>query len=166
MVLAAGATLACGQVRAQGHMSHAALEVQAVVKPSVVLQLDQRAVRVTVSESDIARGYVDVSENALLSVNAGFLKPVLVVDFSPTGSVFTSVEIMTTDLRSAAQRLRGLDWLNDLRGTKGFSSLDEALRYTGAEQSGTMALIGYRFRLAAGVRPGSYPVPMTVNVGL
>jgi len=165
-MLAAAVTLVSGQARAAGHMSHAALEVQAAVEPSVVLQLEQRAVRVTVSEADIARGYVDVPENALLSVNAGFLKPVLVVDFSPTGSVFTSVEVMTTDLRSAAQRLRGLDWLNDLRGTKGFTSLDEALRFTAAEQSGTMALIGYRFRLAAGVRPGSYPVPMTVNVGL
>lgn len=191
ILLVAGIALGLTQARAAGHLAHTTLFVQAAVKPSVVLRLEHAAAQVSVTQADIARGYVDLPEGSLLSVNAGFLKPVLVVDFSPSGSAFASVEVRTADVRSVARRTRGVDVspselaeeLNALPATgtgrpagpgapgvepelKSISTVDDALRMAAAYESGTTTLISYRFRLADGVRPGTYPVPMTVNVGL
>lgn len=188
IVLVAGFALGLTQAQAAGHVAQTTLYVQAAVKPSVVLRLEHAAAQVSVSQADIARGYVDLPEGSLLSVNAGFLKPVLVVDFSPSGSAFASVEVRTADVRRVARRgevspAEVAEELNALPATgtgrpagpgapgvepelKSISSVDDALRMAAAYESGTTTLISYRFRLANGVRPGTYPVPMTVNVGL
>jgi hypothetical protein len=152
--------------RGGGHISISELHVRAEVVPSVMLRFDQRSVSVKVTPADIRRGYVDLPEDALLSIEAGTVKPSLVVNFSPNGSAFSSVDLVTKDARTGAERARVLHWLEELRGAQGFSSLQEALRLTAGERTGTMMLISYRFRLAPGVRPGIYPLPMSVDIGL
>ena len=149
-----------------GHLSTTELNVRVKVEPSVMLRFDQRSVSVKVTEADIRRGYVDLPEDALLSIDAGYVKPLLVVDFSPSGSAFASVDMVTKDLRTGAERVRALEWLQELRGAKGDASLHDALALTAAEQTASMILISYRFRLAPGVRPGTYPLPMSVDIGL
>jgi hypothetical protein len=136
--------------------------------PSVVLSLENSAAQVSISEADIARGYIDLPESSLLSVNAGFLNPVLVVDFSPSGSPFKSVEMVTVDLRSLVRRTQVLeDSPIVLAGElKAIPSLADATRLVAALESGSATLISYRFRLADDVQPGTYAIPMTVNVGL
>ncbi|MGA8050140.1 MAG: hypothetical protein WCA09_08175 [Burkholderiales bacterium] len=188
ILLVAGISLGLTQARAAGHVTQTTLFVQAAVKPSVVLRLEHFAAQVSITQADIARGYVDLPESSLLSVNAGFLKPVLVVDFSPSGSAFSSVEVRTADVRGVVRRVdvsraEVAEELNALPATgsgrpggpgapgvepelRSISSVDDALRMAAAYESGTTTLISYRFRLANGVRPGTYPVPMTVNVGL
>lgn len=154
IALIAGVSLAHGQARAAGHLAQTTLRVRATVEPSVVLRLEHAAAQVTVSQADIARGYVDLPESSLLSVDAGFLKPILVVDFSPSGSAFASVEVKAAQLTGAGPELNGL------------ASVEELTREAAAQKIGTTTLISYRFRLANGVRPGRYPIPMTINVGL
>ena len=154
IALIAGVALALGQARAAGHLAQTTVQVRATVEPSVVLRLEHAAAQVTVSQADIARGYVDLPESSLLSVNAGFLKPVLVVDFSPNGSAFSSVEVKTAELPGVERELKAL------------SSVDDVTRMAAAQENGSTTLISYRFRLTEGVRPGRYPVPMTLNVGL
>jgi len=163
----AALALAPAPAWAQGFAPPGALQVRVTVRPSVMLRFDQRSVSVKVTPADIRRGYVDLPEDALLSIDAGIVKPVLVVDFSPSGSAFSSVELVTRNLRTGAERVRALNWLQALRGAKaGSPSLNDALRLTAAAQTGTMTLISYRFRLAPGVRPGTYPLPMSVDIGL
>ena len=165
-VLVAAAALTPAPAWAQGHLAPTELQVGATVRPSVMLRFDQRSVSVKVTAADIRRGYVDLPEDAMLSVDAGSVKPRLVVDFSPNGSAFSSVDLVTKDMRTGAERVRALHWLEDLRGAQAGASLQEALRLTASEHTGTMMLISYRFRLAPGVRPGTYPLPMSVDIGL
>jgi hypothetical protein len=179
------------QARAAGHVAQTTMQVQATVKPSVVLRLQDAPAQVTVSQADIARGYVDLPQSSLLSVDAGLLKPVLMVDFSPSGSVFAAVEVRTAELASVSRRASGggaspgdvAEELNALPATglgrpsgpgapgveqdlKTLSSVQDIARIVAAQESGNTTLISYRFRLASGVRPGRYPVPMIINVGL
>jgi hypothetical protein len=152
--------------RGGGHISSTELRVTATVSPSVLLHFDQRSLKVHVTEADIKRGYVDLPEDAMLSIDAGAVKPRLVVDFSPSGSAFTSVDLMTTDLSTGAERERGLNWLEKVRAARGGSSPHKFLGLTDGERTGTMMLFSYRFRLAPGVRPGSYQLPVLVDIGL
>jgi hypothetical protein len=168
VALVAALVFGLAQARAAGHVATTVLEVRAAVVPSVVLSLENSAAQVSISEADIARGYIDLPESSLLSVNAGFLNPVLVVDFSPSGSPFKSVEMVTVDLRSLVRRTQVLeDSPIVLAGElKAIPSLADATRLVAALESGSATLISYRFRLADDVQPGTYPIPMTVNVGL
>ena len=170
---------------------HVALAVSAEVSPSAVLRIEQRPTQIWVSEADIARGYVDLPAGSLLSLNAGSLKPLVVVDFSPSGSAFESVELRTQSVSGlaygdpghyvpvvapsavvnslppsgavSASRLPALDLGSEL---KTIAAATDANRLPADLIAGTTMLVTYRFKLAEHVRPGSYPVPMTVNVGL
>ena len=165
-ILVAAAALTPAPARAQGFAPPAQLQVRVRVEPSVMLRFDQRSVSVEVTPADIRRGYVDLPEDALLSIDAGTVKPLLMVDFSPSGSAFTSVDLVTQDLRTGAERVRALDRMQARQGPAGLAPRQQALALTAAEQAGTMMLISYRFRLAPGVRPGTYPLPMSVEIGL
>ena len=74
------------------------LHVSATVRPSAVLRLEARAanVNVSVSESDIARGYLDVPADALLRIDTGRLRPQVAAELPPEGGPFSSVEVLAT----------------------------------------------------------------------
>ena len=72
------------------------LHVSATVRPSAVLRLEARAANVSVSESDIARGYLDVPADALLRIDTGRLRPQVAAELPPEGGPFSSVEVLTT----------------------------------------------------------------------
>ena len=90
------AALAAAAPAAGGGSAHSSLHVSATVRPSAVLRLEARAANVSISESDIARGYLDVPADALLRIDTGRLRPQVAAELPPEGGPFSSVEMLTT----------------------------------------------------------------------
>jgi hypothetical protein len=122
-----------------------ALGVQAYVAPSAVMQIEQRADRVVVSTADIARGYVDVHSASLVKVRtssrAGYI-----LDFSPRGALFKSVQVS------------GFAGHGDIGPDGG------ALVARHAPGGDGFAELHYRIYLADGIEPGTYDWPLALAV--
>ena len=121
------------------------IEVTAYVPPSVVSQLEQQATALTITDADVARGYVEIPAGSRLRVTsndpAGF-----VIDFFPRLPIFKAVRVSTRSGSAQLGPLGGAMAENRHRG-----------RNIPLELS-------YRFDLADHVQPGTYPWPLALNV--
>jgi hypothetical protein len=161
-----------------GGMAHAVMLVSATVQPSAVFKFEVRTPNISISSADIKRGYIEVAAGSLLSVNAGKLVPIVVVDFAPQEGAFKSVEVRTE--RGWRVAAGGADnealWkgLNSLPSTalgkpdiakKGVDKRAlKALVKSGDENN--LTALTYRFNLSYKARPGNYPVPLILNITL
>ena len=160
-----------------GKKAFGVITVMANVQPSVVVKYEFKGLQRSVTAEDIARGYIDLPASALLSVNAGKLAPLIVVDFVPVEGHLKHVEIRSKEAKVAATEL--LDRLPAPGGKPTSEDLDllrarlRALGEFGPDKPVAMpgsgaseAVLSYRIHFADQARPGNYSVPLTVNITL
>jgi len=141
-----------------GKKAFGVITVMANVQPSVVVKYEFKALQRSVTAEDIARGYIDLPASALLSVNAGKLAPLIVVDFVPVeGLKYVSI-------RSKETKVAAAELLDRLPAPGVGEELDflRARLSSGASE----AVLSYRIHFADSARPGNYSVPLTVNITL
>jgi len=145
-----------------GKKAFGVITVMANVQPSVVVKYEFTALQRSVTAEDIARGYIDLPASALLSVNAGKLAPLIVVDFAPVEGRLKYVEIRSKETKVAATA--DLDFLRTrLRALGEFGPYKPmAMPGSGASE----AVLSYRIHFAGQAGPGNYSVPLTVNITL
>jgi hypothetical protein len=162
-----------------GGTAPAGLAVSAEVRPSGVFRVETRRALIEVSEADVERGFVEIAAGSMLKLETGRFRPEVVVDFSPESGPFKSVEMRTDTGWLAA----GADFGGGLRLDP--SLLDElppagAIRKdvsggvaatnpgasVEAARRGIVAAVSYRFLLGDKAVPGTYRVPLVVNIGL
>src|SRR5439155_11084484 len=88
-----------------GKKAFGVIAVKANVQPSAVIKYEFKAQQLGVTAEDIARGYIDLPVSALLSVNAGKLAPLIVVDFVPVEGRLKHIEIRSKETKVAATEL-------------------------------------------------------------
>jgi hypothetical protein len=121
------------------------IAVTAYVPPNVVSQVEQQAAALTITDADVARGYVEIPAGSRLRVTsndpAGF-----VIDFFARLPIFKAVRVSTPGASAQLGPLGGAMAENRHHG-----------RNIPLELS-------YRFDLADHVQPGIYPWPLALNV--
>lgn len=121
------------------------IAVTAVVPAQAVGQLVQQASEITISDADIARGYVDVPVGSQLRVTsnnpAGY-----VVDFFTRLPIFSRVRVSNASGSA------------DL-GPDGGTIIER-----GQHGRNLPLDLAYRFMLAASIQPGTYAWPLALNV--
>jgi hypothetical protein len=121
------------------------IAVTAFVPAQTVAKLVQQRSEITITDADIARGYVEIPAASQLRVTsnnpAGYI-----VDFFSRLAIFTSVRISSAGGSA------------DL-GPDGGTIIERG------RQGRDMSLdLSYRFNLAAQVQPGTYAWPLALNV--
>jgi hypothetical protein len=130
--------------------------VSAAVRPSAVFNFDVKTAPLAITSEDISAGYVELPATSFLTTRTGHRDPEVFIEFMPVAGVFRSVEIKTANGWQPALRRE------DARTVAANS--DDAV---GAETAAdTTTAISYRLNLAPGVPPGSYALPMTLNINL
>jgi len=121
------------------------IAVSAIVPAQTVAKLVQQPAEITITDADVARGYIDVALGSQLRVTsnnpAGY-----VVDFFSRLQIFTSVRIS-----SAA-------------GSADLGPDGGAIIERGQHGRDLPLNLSYRFNLAAAVQPGTYAFPLALNV--
>jgi len=150
-----------------GKKAFGVITVTANLQPSAVIKYEFKALQLSATAEDIARGHIDLPASLLLSVNAGKLAPLIVVDFVPVEGRLRYVEIRSKQTKVAATEL--LDRLP----APGAGLLRAQLRGLGPNKPMAMpgsgaseAVLSYRIHFADQARPGNYSVPLTVNITL
>lgn len=142
-LIAAIALAALPMPPAEAGQANASLQVSAIVIANARVQTDYQATQLTITESDVAQGYIDVPAASRFSVltnsRSGYL-----TEFLPIGDVFQAVQI------------RGMGHTTQL-GADGGTVI----------QRGALNMIhelSYRFILRSGLQPGNYPWPLALSV--
>ena len=150
-----------------GKKAFGVITVTANLQPSAVIKYEFKALQLSATAEDIARGHIDLPASLLLSVNAGKLAPLIVVDFVPVEGRLRYVEIRSKQTKVAAAE--PLDRLP----APGAGLLRAQLRGLGPNKPMAMpgsgaseAVLSYRIHFADQARPGNYSVPLTVNITL
>lgn len=123
----------------------AQLGVSVTVPLVAAMQMHYQVPTLTVTATDVARGYVDVVAGSRFSV-ATTSRDGYVVDLVPRSALFSAVDVMLADVQAR---------LGPDGGT---------LVARGRPRRDANAALSYRFRLAAGVGPGTYPFPLDLVV--
>ena len=161
-----------------GKKAFGVITVTADLQPSGVFKYEFKTLQLSVTAEDIAQGYIDLPASALLSVNAGKLAPLIMVDFVPVEGLFKSVEIRSEETKVAATSLldrlpapgAGKPTSEDLDPVRArLRALGEfapdkpmAMPSSGASE----AVLSYRIHFADQARPGNYSFPLIVNITL
>ena len=120
--------------------------VGAFVRPSATLDVRNVPPAVEVLASDVERGYVDVAKPTQLDVQSNS-RDGYVLNVLPRTNLFSQVQV------------RGLDSRVEL-GADGGAVVQ---RWNQNERRRALSLT-YRFVLAQGVQPGSYPWPVQLDI--
>ena len=159
-------------------MAHAVMLVSATVQPSAVFKFEVRTPNISIGSADIRRGYIEVAAGSLLSVSAGKVAAIVVVDFAPQEGVFKSLEVRTERAwRVAAGGADSEVLRKSLNSPPSTASGKPGIAEKGVDERALKALVKsgdennltaltYRFNLSYKVRPGNYPVPLTLNITL
>ena len=161
-----------------GKKAFGVIAVKANVQPSVVVKYEFKGLQLSATAEDIARGHIDLPASALLSVNAGKLAPLIVVDFVPVEGHLKHVEIRSKEAKLAATELldrlpaprageptsEDLDFLRARLRALGEFGPDKPTAMPGSGAS--EAVLSYRIHFTDQARPGNYSVPLTVNITL
>jgi len=153
-----------------GKKAFGVITVMANVQPSVVVKYEFKGLQRSVTAEDIARGYIDLPASALLSVNAGKLAPLIVVDFVPVEGHLKYIEIRSKETKVAATELLdrlpapGAGLLRAQLRALGEFGPDKPMAMPGSGAS--EAVLSYRIHFTDQARPGNYSVPLTVNITL
>jgi hypothetical protein len=151
----------------------------------VVLKFDASPVQLSVTEEDIARGYVDVPGTYRLSIDADrtmqrFAK--VMVDYEPNPYNFTSIQVLSRTLQTGKPGSESMvalaNYVNALPATAAGPS-DEPLKtmqgdtsvntLDGAQSANARASVtslSYRLMLPENIKPGRISVPLTLNLQL
>jgi hypothetical protein len=163
----------------------AVVSVRATVSPTVVMKFESGSTKLSVTEEDIARGYIDVPGASRLTLNSDRSAQQLAnlsIDYEPNASGFSSVQLATRTLpageRNSDTTFAGI--INALPATASGRSSDDAREDAqgdtrskagdeGAEPGrvrGSVTSLGYRLTLPKGIKPGDISVPLTLNLQL
>ncbi|NPT53885.1 hypothetical protein [Paraburkholderia elongata] len=128
---------------ADGHTQ--AFSVTALVVPKVRMNVVQQVSELTVTASEVERGYIDIPAGSVVDIVA-LTSQGFALSFDTTLPIFSAVDI------------RGLNGLAKLSADGGTVTQREAgrLRKT--------LTLGYRFYLSKDVRPGTYAWPLMLSV--
>lgn len=146
IVFGALTTLAATTISPDIHAAaRSQIAVTAFVPAQAVAQLAQHPSEITITDTDVARGYVDIPAASQLRVTsnnpAGYI-----VDFFSRLPIFTSVRVSSPD--------GGADL-----GPDGGAIVER-----GRQGRDMLLNLSYRFNLVERVRPGTYPWPLALNV--
>jgi hypothetical protein len=121
------------------------IAVSALVPAQAVAQVVQQSVELTVTDADIARGYVEIQGASQLRVTCNNPEG-YVIDFFSRLPIFTAVRISSVD--------NSVDF-----GPDGGTIIERA------RHGRDLALkLSYRFTLSASVQPGTYAWPLSLKV--
>jgi hypothetical protein len=146
IVFGALTTLAAATISPQIHAAaRSQIAVTAFVPAQTVGKLVQQPAEITITDADIARGYVEIPAASQLRVTsnnpAGY-----VIDFFSRLPIFTSVRVSSTG--------GGADL-----GPDGGTIIER-----GRQGRDIPLNLSYRFNLAAQVQPGTYAWPLALNI--
>jgi hypothetical protein len=147
IVFGAMTTLAATSIipNVDGAALRSQIAVSAVVPAQTVARLIQQPAEITITDADIARGYIDVEIGSQLSVTsnnpAGY-----VVDFFSRLPIFTSVRISSAG------------------GSADLGPDGGAIIERGRHGRDIPLNLSYRFNLLASIQPGTYAFPLVLNV--
>jgi len=161
-----------------GQRSYGLIAVVATVQPSAVVKYEFQTSELSVRPVDISRGYIDVFASSLLSVNAGKISPIVVVNVAPTDGPFKSVEVWTAEPKVIASAL--IDKLPIGRAAKlnrgdidliraQFLTLERPVEEQPTyrlRSSAGEAVLNYRIKLSEQAKSGRYIVPLTIEITL
>ncbi len=139
--------------------------------------------QLSITEADIARGYLDVPGTNRLTLNADRSAQQLAnvtVDYKPNPYNFSSIQLATTTLpaadRNTDTNLAGL--LNTLpasaagpsdqarQGMQNEGGVNEPAGAKPAGTHGSVTSLGDRLMLPKSIKPGDISVPATLNIQL
>lgn len=161
-----------------GGMAQAVVLVSATVQPSAVFKFEVRTPNISIGPADIKRGYIEVAAGSLLSVSAGKVVPVVIVDFAPQEGVFKSLEVRTErSWRVAAEAADSEALWKNLKSPPSTALGKPGMAEKGVDERALKTLVksgdennltalAYRFNLSYKARPGNYPVPLTLSFNL
>jgi len=159
------------------------MSVRASVSPTVVLKFESNLKQVSISEEDVARGYIDLPGTFLLTINSGKTAQNIVnilVDYEPHPSVFKSIEVaarpQADDLLTGDSAIaKYIDQLpptasgpsrQPLKGMEGDKKFESAAGSEPVSSHGSVTSLSYRLVLADKVIPGNVSVPLTLSLQL
>jgi hypothetical protein len=165
------------------------MSVRAWVSPTVVMKFEASSMQLSVTEDDIARGYIDVPGTYRLTINAGRTMRHLaniIVDYEPNPYV-TSIQVAARTLQigepsSDTMLVAVANYINGLPATaagpsdepqkhrESDRSVDRSVKtFDGAETvsvRGSVTSLGYRLILPEKIKPGNISVPLTLSLQL
>jgi hypothetical protein len=146
IVFGAFTTLAVATMSPHSHAAaRSQIAVTAFVPAQTVAKLVQQPSEITITDADIARGYVEIPAASQLRVTsnnpAGY-----VIDFFSRLPIFTSVRVSSTG------------------GSADLGPDGGAIIERGRQGRDLPLNLSYRFNLAAQVQPGTYAWPLALNV--
>jgi hypothetical protein len=146
IVFGALTTLAAATMSPQIHAAtRSQIAVTAFVPAQIVAKLVQQPSEITITDADIARGYVEILAASQLRVTsnnpAGY-----VIDFFSRLPIFTSVRVSSTG------------------GSADLGPDGGAIIERGRQGRDLPLNLSYRFNLTAQVQPGTYAWPLALNV--
>jgi hypothetical protein len=121
------------------------IQVSAVVTANAVMQVEYQAQQLVVTEADVARGYCDAPAASRVRVSSNSRSGYLISIFSRL-PIFKSVRV---DMPEASAQI----------GRDG-----GAIAQRGRHGKALLTQMTYRFALADGVGPGTYPWPLALDV--
>jgi len=176
--IAIGGLLAVPAASEAGGVGQGVILVSASVRPSATFRFTANFSNITISAADIERCYVDISAASLLSVSAGKVPPVVIVEFAPQEGAIKSVEVKTERGWRVASggATEDLLWqyFNSLPATASSkpSALNPRLNTpapsaaVNSPDDNRLTEFAYSFNLSDKARPGNYAVPLTLNITL
>ena len=161
------------------------MSVNASVSPSVVLKFDASPVQLSITEKDIARGYIDVPGTYRLSIDADRTMQRLakvMVDYEPNPYNFTSIQVASRTLQTGEPGSEPMvalaNYVNALPATAAGPS-GEPLKTTQGDMSvktfdaahsvdarASVTSLSYRLILPENIKPGKISVPLTLSLQL
>jgi hypothetical protein len=123
----------------------AQIGVSATVIANAVAKVEHQRGEIEVEQSDVARGYVDVTNATRFSVRTNSRNGYLMV-FYPLLDIFESVQVIDANIRTHIAKDGGEVVHRDSLPAESIQTLS------------------YRFFLSPSVQPGTYPFPLQMRV--
>ena len=157
------------------------MSVRVSVSPTVVMKFEASSVQLSVTESDIARGYIDVPGVYRLTIKTDRTMQHLaniMVDYEPNPYNFTSIQVAARTLQRGEPGSDTMfaNYYNALPATAAGPSEvpqksaegDRSMKtFDGAETIGvhnSVTSLGYRLILPEKIKPGKISIPLTLSL--
>lgn len=138
----------------------AVLAVNVTIQRSAVLNVAAAPIPLFIAPVDIQRGFVQISTGNLLSISAGGVRPIVVMEIALGDGTFRSIELRTQeDFQMARAMLFG-----EIQTAIGGNL--NLLPPTGAGADMADSNVFLRFNLSEDARPGGVSVPVTLDISL
>ncbi len=131
--------------RAEPHESDTTISVTATIMPSSHMHVISQAREITITNSDIGRGYVDSDAATVIEVKNNSSRGYMLI-FEGEETIFKEVQVRGPGINAILRNGTGI--ITRPYAGKGAVRLD----------------LSYRFILSDGIRPGTYAWPLTLSV--